>query len=233
MNLRLPIAAAVVTAALAAASFRALHHDPGPAVATGLAPDPAAPGPAASTLPPLRRDRARLTVYVAGDVVHSGVYALAPGARGVDALKAAGGPGGDADLVAVNLAEPLTDGEELVVPVRGAEAPAGGERDGGYASAASSGGHAKRHGRRHRKRRARAAPTLGDANAEPPTSVVDLNSAGESELETLPGIGASLASRIVTFREVNGPFTSPEDLLDVGGMTEARLNAIQPYVTTR
>ncbi len=232
MNLRLPIAAAVVTAALAAASFRALHHDPAPGVATGLAPDPAAPAPAASALPPPRRDRSRLTVYVAGDVVHSGVYALAPGARAVDALKAAGGPGGDADLVAVNLAEPLTDGEELVVPVRGAEAPAGGERDGGYAATAS-GGHAKRHGRRHRKRRARAAPTLGDANAEPPTSVVDLNSAGESELETLPGIGPSLASRIVTFREVNGPFTSPEDLLDVGGMTEARLNAIQPYVTTR
>ncbi len=136
------------------------------------------------------------------------------------------------------------------MPVRGAEAPPGAVRDGGYAAAPARGGHTKRHGRRHRKHRTRTSATLGDdapdgasglaaagassdANAEPPVSDVDLNTADESELETLPGIGPSLASRIVTFREVNGPFASPDDLLDVSGMTEARLNAIQPYVTTR
>jgi competence protein ComEA len=245
MNLRLPVIATVVAAAALVAATRALHHDATPF--TGA--DIVAASPAPATLRgrgEVARDTARVTVYVAGDVARAGVYALPGGSRAVDALKAAGGASIGADLVAVNLAEPLTDGEEIVVPVKGAEAP-----DGATATAAQGRRThaARRTKKRHRKHRSHhaasadpAAPVSADTGAstasvmptsDAPTETIDLNSADENELETLPGIGAALAERIVAFRELNGPFGSPDDLLDVGGMTQGRLDAIAPYVTTR
>jgi competence protein ComEA len=191
---------------------------------------------------------AGVTVYVAGDVARAGVYTLPAFARSVDALEAAGGAVRGADLVAVNLAEPLRDGEEIIVPKAGAAPPpdtgtaVGGETDANAKPRARH--HRKKRRKRHTKRPAArgaadaasdaaadAGPSPSDADAA--ATVVDLNSADENELETLPGIGASLAERIVAFREANGPYASPDDLLDVGGMTQSRLDAIEPYVTTR
>ena len=60
-----------------------------------------------------------------------------------------------------------------------------------------------------------------------------MNAADEATLETLPGIGPSLAERIVAFRDLNGPFASSDELLDVGGMTAGKVDAISPYVTFR
>jgi competence protein ComEA len=188
--------------------------------------------------------RDAVTVYVAGEVARAGVYALPASARSVDALKAAGGATHGADLVAVNLAEPLRDGEEIVVPKTGAAPPpdtgtaAGGDTNATATPRAHH--HRKKRRKRHAKRPAArgAADAASDAGPSPPdadpaATVVDLNSADENELEALPGIGASLAERIVAFREANGPYASPDDLLDVGGMTQSRLDAIEPYVTTR
>jgi competence protein ComEA len=292
MNLRLPVLAAVVTAATAVAAFRALRHEPaaanagfiasaGSAAGTGTAgagsESSAPPGDAAAASPrepgsqragalagaassagheAQRRFSNGLpgavsgdvTVYVAGEVARAGVYALPASARCVDALKAAGGAIRGADLVAVNLAEPLRDGEEIVVPKIGAAPPSdtvtGTGTVLGGATDPNATPRAHRHRKKRRKRRvqrpdARGAVDAGvNVGASPPDaenagSVVDLNSADENELETLPGIGASLAERIVAFREANGPYASPDDLLDVGGMTQSRLDAIVPYVTTR
>jgi competence protein ComEA len=265
MNLRLPAVAAVIVVAAGAAAYRAFHREPAPPIASLAAgssivgvPSGTAGASSAVLQPPQpRRTDARVTVYVAGAVVHAGVYALPATARGVDALHAAGGARGDADLVAVNLAQRLEDGEEIVVPVVGAD-PAAASAAGSVRRSrrARADGEAepvrKAHRKRARKHRKPRAATVdasyGDASgasdasdasaasavaADPPTETVDLNTADENELETLPGIGASLAARIVEFREINGPFASPDDLLDVGGMTQGRLDAIEPYVTTR
>lgn len=67
-----------------------------------------------------------LYVHVLGEVAHPGLYILEPDARLVDALAAAGGTSNTADLKAVNLARPLSDGEQIVVPAEGAQ-PAAGE----------------------------------------------------------------------------------------------------------
>jgi competence ComEA-like helix-hairpin-helix protein len=103
--------------------------------------------------------------------------------------------------------------------------------------------HRKR--RKHHKRRSAEAAVTSQASdaasssADPsvatdgPSQIVDIKAADENELEMLPGIGPSLASRIVTFREINGPFSSADDLLDVNGMTQGRLDAISPYVATK
>jgi len=258
MDLRLPVIATVVTAAALVAGVRALRHDAAPFASADVGA--ASPGPLPSAGPATSRGRrepgrdpALVTVYVTGDVARAGVYSLPSGSRAVDALKAAGGASGGADLVTVNLAEPLTDGEEIVVPAIGAEPP-----DGAAASAPRGRrtDAARRTKKRHRKHRSHHAAASTDAAAsadaatstsadaaastgsaatenDAPTETIDLNSADENELETLPGIGAALAERIVAFRELNGPFGSPDDLLDVGGMTQGRLDAIAPYVTTR
>ena len=75
-----------------------------------------APVRAAEARPRLRN---QLVVYVAGAVRRPGLYRLAPGTRIADLLALAGGATRRADLVAVNLAAPLADGEEVVVPRRG------------------------------------------------------------------------------------------------------------------
>ena len=69
---------------------------------------------------------------------------------------------------------------------------------------------------------------------KPSTSAntVNLNTADESELETLPHIGETLARRIVEFREQNGPFRRPENLLLVGGISEKRFLEIRPLIKT-
>jgi len=249
MNLRLPVIAAIVTVAAAATAYRGFAHAPDVVPSAAPAGDLAFATPASAPEAPGegRRARPAVTVYVAGAVARAGVYALPATARADDALRAAGGPSRDADLVAVNLAAPLSDGEEIVVPVKGAADPADASRS---VDGARAGGRVHRAGhrkhRKHHKRRSAAAAIASDsadatdaaaASSDPagdgPSQIVDINSAAESELELLPGIGPALASRIVTFREINGPFSSADDLLDVNGMTQGRLDAIAPYVVAK
>lgn len=60
---------------------------------------------------------------------------------------------------------------------------------------------------------------------------MDINTASETELTDLPGIGPALAGRIVSYREENGPFEAPEGLLEVSGIGEKTLAALLPYIT--
>jgi competence protein ComEA len=204
-------AGAVVIAALAAI-LRAPHPAP---LAGSL------PIREAATQPQRRPAATELVVYVAGQVAQPGVYTLPAGARVDRALRAAGGATKRADLIAVNLAEPLTDGEKVVVPAQGEAgaaldaAPTGSTRRSRHLSGRSGG---PRRGRRHKA---------------PPTAPVDLNAADATQLEELPGIGPSLAERIVAYRQLNGPFHTFDDLLDVAGMTDRRLDAISPFLVLR
>ena len=177
---------------------------------------------------PARRTPApRAMVYVAGEVVRPGVYPVAPDARVRDALALAGGARPGADLLAVNLAAHLRDGDEVAVPARGAAPPAGsrsrGRAAGRQTGAHRSGAAGSGSGRHRRSRRDQA----------PPAAELDINTADAQALASIPGIGDGLAERIVEFRRQNGPFASVDELLDVAGITEHRLDAIIPYVVAR
>src|SRR5262245_35835919 len=80
----------------------------------------------------------RLVVYVVGAVRHAGLVRVSEGARVADALAGAGGPSRRADLTLVNLAAPVADGQQIVVPVRAA-AGAGGAGEAGGAGGAAAG----------------------------------------------------------------------------------------------
>ncbi|MGN7191486.1 ComEA family DNA-binding protein [Curtobacterium sp. MCBA15_004] len=160
-----------------------------------------------------------VAVYVLGAVGHAGVVQVPAGSRIEVVLERAGGPAADADLTRLNLARLAVDGERLYVPRVGEDvvpealAPdtggGGGSGTGGAGAGAVGGG---------------AAGTSG------PDAVVDLNTADQAALETLPGIGPSLAARIIAWRTEHGRFSSVEDLLDVSGIGDGRFAELRDRV---
>lgn len=135
---KLLVAAGVCVLALAALFLR----PPRPAEPS-VRFDPPAPRVVRSAAP-------RPVVYVAGRVARPGLYTLSGAARVDDAVRAAGGIVRDGDPVAVNLAEHVSDGEEIVVPPLGVTATAAHKE--------------KRRAKGPRRRRRRAVPTgNGDA----------------------------------------------------------------------
>jgi competence protein ComEA len=147
------------------------------------------------------RAPADLVVYVSGAVAAPDVYRLPAGARVMDAVLAAGGFGGDAAGEEVNMAAPLSDAQHVHIPRLGEAAPA------------------------------QAAADAQPAGASAPGGLIDLNRAGAVDLEELPGVGQSIAERIVAYREAQGPFQSVEDLQSVTGIGEKLFAKIGPLVT--
>ena len=80
---------------------------------------------------------------------------------------------------------------------------------------------------------AHAAPTHAAAKPAPAADAkpVDVNHADAAALESVPGIGKSLAARIIDFREKNGAYQSVDDLLKVQGIGEKSLEKLKPYLT--
>ncbi|MBU2698294.1 helix-hairpin-helix domain-containing protein [Pimelobacter sp. 30-1] len=149
-----------------------------------------------------------VTIDVTGKVRRPGIVVLDQGARVTDALAAAGGPRKGVDLSPLNLARVLVDGEQVVVGTRAAPAPAA------------------------------AAPAPGAASGAPggpagpgPTPLVNLNTAGQTELEALPQVGPVTAQSILTWRTEHGGFTRVGELLEVDGIGPKTLEQLLPHVT--
>jgi len=167
--------------------------------------DGALPMASSSTVP-----TGPLVVHVAGAVARPGVVMVPGGSRVADALAAAGGLRTDADPDRLNLAAVLHDGERVAVPAAGQPAPALAQGGGGSANASGNG--------------------AGGGSGET-VGTVDLNTATATELEGLPGVGPSTAAAIVEHRTSSGPFRSVEDLLDVRGIGDAKLEQLRAHVT--
>lgn len=78
-----------------------------------------------------------------------------------------------------------------------------------------------------------AAPDAkaADAKAVKPAAIVNLNTATVQQLETLPGIGAKVAQRIVDYRQKNGPFKKIEELMNVQGIGEKSFLKLRAQLT--
>ena len=141
-------------------------------------------------------------MHVVGAVRRPGLYRLAQGARIADAVARAGGATRRANLSLINLAAPLADGEQVVVPGRGVAAPAGAP-----AATGSTG-------------RATAAST----------GPVHLNTATLEQLDTLPGVGPVTAQKILDYRQKHGSFSSVDELDAVPGIGPARMDQLKDLV---
>ncbi|MBP8002118.1 MAG: helix-hairpin-helix domain-containing protein [Chloroflexi bacterium] len=145
-------------------------------------------------------------VYVSGAVNNPGVYQVDPDMIVADAVALAGGVTAAADQTGVNLALRVRDGLQVFVPVLGETtvlptAPA------------------------------LPGETVDVVTPSAPMALINLNTATLEELDTLPGIGPSIAQRIVDYRTQNGAFTQIEDLMNVPGIGESKFNDIKMLIT--
>ncbi len=196
--------AVVILLAPAAAPASAPTTEPGVGLLVGT---PSAAPPAASDQPP--PSGATIFVDVEGAVAEPGIRELPAGSRVADAIAAAGGYASDADLdaaaTAINLAQPLSDGEQVRVPRIGETEP------GPEASAPPVAG-------------------AGGSGGGTTTGLVDLNTATPEQLEALPGIGAVTVQKIVAARQEQ-PFASLQDAVDRGVIHRGQLEDIQGVAT--
>lgn len=132
--------------------------------------------------------RLEIKVYVAGGVANPGVYVLHRGDRVDDAIRAAGGLSPDGDPERINLAAPVGDGQEVMVPRRGDLAPTPPPPGRRPAASATSAG----------------------------TAVVNLNTATADDLRKALGLSATTAQRIVDYRQEHGPYARTDDVLKAG-----------------
>ena len=160
----------------------------------------------------------QMAVYICGDVRRPGVYTFGASARVTDGIARAGGALPDADLEQLNLAELLSDAMKIDVPKKG-QIVAGGGLD-SIASTYGSRG-LRRHSSRH------AAGSRGKLQ---PGQTLNVNTASETELVALPGVGPGLARRIIEYRAANGPFQSVDDLQNVSGIGPSKFERMAPYI---
>jgi len=154
----------------------------------------ATPGPAAALVPERAAAAPRLVVHVAGAVRRPGLYRLAEGKRVADAVARAGGATAPADTAAINLAAPLADGMQVLVPRRlPVAAAAAGQAPAARVSLGSA-----------TVEQLDALPGVGPVTAQ---KIVDYRSAhggfrSVDDLDAIPGIGPA---RIEQLRELVSP----------------------------
>ncbi len=137
-------------------------------------------------------------VYVSGAVTHPDVYELPTESIVKDAIEAAGGAASEADLDRINLALPVMDGQHIYVPQRGEESPP-------ISPPTES-----------------SSTTSGQAGGK-----ININTASQSEIETLPGIGPSRAQGIIE----NRPYDSIEEIQQVPGIGEVTFQKLKDSIT--
>jgi competence protein ComEA len=147
---------------------------------------------------------APLQVYVVGAVAAPGVYSLPAGSRVKEAVEAAGGALPEANLQAINLAALLEDGAKVSIPstlIHTDEPPLPPSRASGTMPPSEKSG------------------------------LININTATQAELESLPGIGSVIAQRIIAYRQANGPFSKIEDLLNVPDIGPKTFENIKNLIT--
>jgi competence protein ComEA len=144
---------------------------------------------------------ALVRVHVSGAVRLPDVYELPPGSIVKHAVEAAGGPTDDAALDCINMAVELQDQQQIHVPREGESNPPPPLSGGEDGGGVGGGGP------------------------------ININTATAAQLQELPGVGPSTATKIVAYREANGPFAKIEDIMDVPTIGEAKFEGIKDLIT--
>lgn len=151
----------------------------------------------------IEETKEKIKVHIAGSVVNEGIVELEENARVADAIKEAGGTTVDANMEKVNLAYKLQDGQKIYIPNNTEE---------NYTIISESMGEET-------------------TNIKIGTGKININTATQTELELLTGIGPSTASKIINYREENGKFKTIEEIKNVSGIGEAKYESIKEEIT--
>lgn len=153
-------------------------------------------------------------IHITGSVKNPGIVKLKEGSRIEDAIESAGGLTENADITKVNLAYVVEDGTKIKIP-------SASEEDIGDEDIIDS---------------KSGDNIIIEENAVPSnnsTQTININKATEKEFETLPGIGPSLASKIIEYRNQNGKFGSIEDIKNVNGIGDNKYEKIKDLITVK
>ena len=191
--------------AIVAVIFLALNNQvrPAPIVITPAPTTPIQPTPTA----------APLSIFINGAVNSPGVHVLDGGGRVSDAIEAAGGFSADAYRDNINLAAELSDGMQIFVST---------------IDQANS-----------LQQELLVAPIQESRNSAPASEsdsvnangLIDINSADKALLETIPGVGPATAENIIGFRELNGPFATIDEIMNVPGIGEGKFADMEQFIT--
>ena len=133
-------------------------------------------------------------------MLHPGIYTLPAGSRAADAIKAAGNALRGVSLTDINLAEILTDGQQIIV---------------GEPVITSSSAKSKK---------------STSSKAKITSGTIDINTATVAQYEQLPGVGAVMAARIFAYRTAHGAFATISDLTKVSGMGKSKFANLKNFV---
>lgn len=160
-------------------------------------------------------DTETVVIAVQGLVDRPGLHTVDAETRLGEVLDLAGGVRPEAGLEGINLAEKVVDGLQLVVDAEGSRVTYPGQavQAGGASTGGTTGG--------------------GDPGSDGGTGgeKVDINTADLAGLTTLSGVGEKTAQAIIDWREANGPFTAPEQLMEVKGIGPAKFEALRDAVS--
>ena len=179
-----------------------------------------------------RTAKTAIVVHVGGTVQHPGVYSLPPGSRLQRAIHAAGGFAPGADRDGVNLATPLEDADQVVVPTLVAEddQPSSNPKLAGKSdSPPRTVNRGRVLGKQPIPTKAPKAPAKRKFS-QPGDGTVALNTADSEALQQLPGVGKATAQRILAARQEKGRFERLEDLAEVKGIGAKRLEKLRPFL---
>ena len=154
----------------------------------------------------------KIVVHITGAVVNQGIVEIKENARIIDAIEAAGGVRDDADLSKINLAYVIEDGIKIYVPSINDK-----EDEDEYVV----------------KNSGKEIITGNSSGKNESTSekiMVNINTATAVDFQKLPGVGESIANRIIAYRNENGKFKNIEDLKNVSGIGESKFSNIRAYV---
>ena len=164
-----------------------------------------------STLEETTEEEKKILIHITGEVNNPGVVSLKEGARIIDAINEAGGTTEKADLGKVNLAYILEDAQKVYIPSTNETENKNyvSESSGQITVATNS-----------------ANDLIAKANEK---IMVNINTANEVELQRIPGIGETIAGRIVAYRKQNGKYKTIEDIQNVSGVGASKFQKIKQY----
>ena len=163
----------------------------------------------------------KIFVYITGEVINPGVVILTEGSRIVDAINAAGGTTSNANVTKVNLVFVLEDGMKVNIPNN---SDLKDNSDFEYITLNSGDGRNDD----YIKNESDSESTKSSYSKS--YDIVNINTATQTELETLPGIGPSLALKIINYRNENGKFSSIDEIKNVSGIGESKFKELKKYV---
>lgn len=165
-----------------------------------------------NTIENISDEKNMIIIHITGAVKTPGIVKLEEGSRIEDAINKAGGLTEDADISKVNLAYILEDGIKIIIP---SKTDIGDFQEENILSNDSGEG------------------IIDNIETSSKSSSLNINKATEQDLQNLPGIGPSLAAKIIAYRDENGKFTTVEDIKNVNGIGDSKYENIKDYICVK